>query len=117
MNSLFLADEFQCAGGGVNCISATWRCDQEHDCKDGSDEANCSNNTCADYQFSCGSPTFRCIYSSWVCDGDKDCPDGKDEWNCTTPANTTPLPVNPFLPTVNNYLFFLFWKLIEFVLN
>lgn len=103
--NLFLsASEFQCTNGGLTCIPATWRCDGEYDCKDGSDEENCSNNTCANYQFSCGPPSNRCIYNSWVCDGDSDCPNGLDEKNCTT--TTTELPptnenYNPFLPTVS----------------
>lgn len=101
----YLADEFQCTGGGISCIPATWRCDLENDCKDNSDEVNCSNNTCAEYQFSCGPPTFRCIYSSWECDGDKDCPDGRDEKNCTTPT-LLPTPVNPFAPTVRCILIY-----------
>lgn len=98
-----LADEFQCTGGGVSCIPVTWRCDLESDCKDGSDELNCMNNTCADYQFSCGPPTYRCIYSSWVCDGDPDCKGGNDELNCNQTITTLPKSVNPFLPTVSDF--------------
>lgn len=38
------SDEFQCDGD--SCILKSWRCDKEHDCKDGTDEANCSEYTC-----------------------------------------------------------------------
>ncbi|KAG7259664.1 hypothetical protein CRUP_013117 [Coryphaenoides rupestris] len=33
-------DKFQCKAS-MNCISRTWLCDDEPDCTDGSDEANC----------------------------------------------------------------------------
>lgn len=80
----------------MSCIPATWRCDGENDCTDYSDEINCANRTCPDYQFSCGPPSFRCIYLSWLCDGDEDCSDGKDEKNCTTtPAPVWPSPAFP----------------------
>lgn len=60
-----------------------YRCDFEDDCKDNSDEENCSlpaNVTCKPQEFKCGS---SCIPASWRCDGDKDCNNNEDEEGCT----------------------------------
>jgi hypothetical protein len=35
-------DQFKCASN--NCIPKTWECDHDNDCKDGSDEKNCSTS-------------------------------------------------------------------------
>lgn len=100
---MFTGDEFQCKGGSVSCIPSTWKCDNEQDCLDGSDELGCENNICNNQtHFSCGPPKNRCIYNTWICDGDKDCPDGEDEANCTTPKpETTPIIPTQFVPTVS----------------
>lgn len=63
---------FECASGDEE-IYLVWQCDGTEDCRDGSDEANCT--------------TFYCDYGdnipySAVCDGTVDCEDGTDEEGC-----------------------------------
>lgn len=57
-------------------------CDEERDCEDGSDEADCPAPTCNPKMFQCNNSI--CIPKLWACDADPDCPDGSDEWpqNC-----------------------------------
>ena len=66
--------EFSCASGG--CINATWVCDSEPDCSDGSDEQNC---TCSEDQFTCTDGS--CIPDLFTCDYIYDCADNSDEIN------------------------------------
>ena len=54
-----------------------FRCDQENDCGDHSDEFECGNVTCAASQFAC--ENGRCIPNIWKCDSENDCGDGSDE--------------------------------------
>lgn len=35
-------EEFACKSGEGECIPLSWMCDQNKDCRDGSDEAQCS---------------------------------------------------------------------------
>lgn len=62
-------NEFQCKSG--RCIPSNFRCDQENDCGDHSDEFECANVTCASSQFAC--ENGRCIPNIWKCDSENVC--------------------------------------------
>ena len=64
--------EFTCLDG--SCINATWVCDEENDCFDGSDEQNC---TCNVGQYQCANGD--CIPENFRCDYIPDCTDNSDE--------------------------------------
>ncbi|KAF2976922.1 hypothetical protein EK904_014077, partial [Melospiza melodia maxima] len=69
-------DEFSCSSG--MCIRLSWMCDGDNDCRDWSDEANCTvSHTCEASSFQCHNG--HCIPQRWACDGDADCQDGSDE--------------------------------------
>uniref|UniRef100_A0A8C9TWC5 Low density lipoprotein receptor a n=1 Tax=Scleropages formosus TaxID=113540 RepID=A0A8C9TWC5_SCLFO len=68
--------EFRCTSG--QCVSASFVCDEDRDCEDGSDEASCPAATCSSGSFQCNNSV--CVPRLWACDGDADCEDGSDEW-------------------------------------
>ena len=71
---------FICKSSGY-CIPLNWKCDGDRDCNDGSDEKDCDQSNCHDWEFQCANGD--CVKGNWVCDGEADCPDGSDEHeNC-----------------------------------
>ncbi|XP_004594559.2 SCO-spondin [Ochotona princeps] len=67
--------EFPCSSG--ECTPRGWRCDQEEDCADGSDELDCGR-PCAPQHVPCAHG-LHCVALGQLCDGVPQCPDGSDE--------------------------------------
>ncbi|KAE8610258.1 hypothetical protein XENTR_v10012062 [Xenopus tropicalis] len=71
--------QFQCRN--QRCIPSVWRCDEDDDCADNSDEDDCPKTTCGEDEFTCNSG--HCISARWKCDGEEECPDKSDESEAT----------------------------------
>ncbi|TSL47700.1 Low-density lipoprotein receptor-related protein 8 [Bagarius yarrelli] len=69
--------QFQCKN--KRCILTLWRCDDDDDCSDNSDEEDC--------QFAC--QNGQCVSSRWLCDGEPECSDGSDEAESTCTVKQT----------------------------
>ncbi|XP_013134904.1 PREDICTED: low-density lipoprotein receptor isoform X5 [Papilio polytes] len=76
------ANEFRCKTG--RCIPLSWRCDNEKDCSDGSDEESgtCKVEACGPEEFTCRGKHGECVPLTWMCDDNPDCSDGSDEKAC-----------------------------------
>ncbi|XP_068196945.1 low-density lipoprotein receptor-related protein 8-like isoform X2 [Antennarius striatus] len=78
--------QFQC--NNRRCIPIIWRCDDDDDCSDNSDEENCPRKTCDPDEFAC--LNGQCVPGRWRCDGEPECPDGSDEAEETCSKQTCP---------------------------
>uniref|UniRef100_A0A674MY69 Low density lipoprotein receptor-related protein 8, apolipoprotein e receptor n=1 Tax=Takifugu rubripes TaxID=31033 RepID=A0A674MY69_TAKRU len=78
--------QFQCKNG--RCIPTLWRCDDDDDCSDNSDEENCPKKTCATTDFTC--KNGQCVPARWRCDGEPECADGSDEADAICSRQTCP---------------------------
>ncbi|XP_026681524.1 LOW QUALITY PROTEIN: low-density lipoprotein receptor-related protein 6 [Diaphorina citri] len=76
-------EQYKCATD--ECIPAVWRCDNQADCADKSDETGCVAK-CDISEFRCGSG--ECVNAKLRCDGGSQCVDGSDEVNCCAQASS-----------------------------
>ncbi|KAM9664148.1 low-density lipoprotein receptor-related protein 2 [Trichechus inunguis] len=81
-------NEFTCLNG--RCIPEEWKCDNDPECGDGSDELEsvCAFHTCPWTAFTCANG--RCVQYRFRCDHYNDCGDNSDEAGCLfRPCNTS----------------------------
>ncbi|XP_036899129.1 low-density lipoprotein receptor-related protein 8 isoform X8 [Sturnira hondurensis] len=79
-------NQFRCQN--ERCIPSVWRCDEDDDCSDNSDEEDCPKKTCTDSDFTCDNG--HCIPERWKCDGEEECSDGSDEFEATCTKQVCP---------------------------
>ncbi|KAF6109902.1 LDL receptor related protein 8 [Phyllostomus discolor] len=79
-------NQFRCQN--KRCIPSVWRCDEDDDCLDNSDENDCPKKTCTDSDFTCDNG--HCIPERWKCDGEEECSDGSDEFEATCTKQVCP---------------------------
>ncbi|XP_047645018.1 low-density lipoprotein receptor-related protein 8 isoform X10 [Phacochoerus africanus] len=79
-------NQFRCRN--ERCIPSLWRCDEDDDCSDNSDEDDCAKKTCAESDFTCDNG--HCIHAQWKCDGEEECSDGSDESEATCTKQVCP---------------------------
>uniref|UniRef100_A0A8C0TXJ2 Low-density lipoprotein receptor-related protein 2 n=1 Tax=Canis lupus familiaris TaxID=9615 RepID=A0A8C0TXJ2_CANLF len=74
------SSKFTCLNG--HCILEQWKCDNDNDCGDGSDELEsvCAFHTCQPTAFTCANG--RCVQYHYRCDHYNDCGDNSDEAGC-----------------------------------
>lgn len=76
--------QFRCHSG--ECVSESARCNGVNECRDNSDEDECTDiwdisRTCSTSQFRCDNG--QCISVNARCDGRTDCSDSSDEKYCS----------------------------------
>ncbi|XP_021351873.1 prolow-density lipoprotein receptor-related protein 1-like isoform X3 [Mizuhopecten yessoensis] len=95
------SNQFNCGAisGEKRCIPSSWKCDNEYDCQDKSDEMNCTGK-CEAPHFMCKN-NQTCLPFEKICNGIPDCTDQSDEENCKScdvwgvcSQVCTPLPLN-----------------------